>query len=291
MAKKEQAPQVSTPFDAMQRRVTPDIAVFMTEAWDMERYVKAAIDAWDKHALFGIEFGKRMLVIQHFCTKEEYRVVKQKIGISESTLWRYMAIAKSFAQLDPELVKELGNSKLYAMLKAPKAETHNLLENGTFLGVEKEDLAALDLKELHRLIDERLGKLKEDLADERSKAEILHKEKVERDRRIDELTAQVQKLKTGQSAGDPLPSWWPAFSSFMAAGQELARSVAADPPNLRDETTAARCAFLMKSLNATLARINEHLGRFPISLVEFNDATEERLAKLDQDARYDWNKL
>jgi len=123
--------------------------------------VVCEIKAYLQQTVVGIiEAGKRLIAMKE---AEKYGdwmgILEEKIGMSQPTAWRFMAIAKKFQFI--HAVNKLnvtftdGIGKLYALLSVPDEELAEFDETGLFRGATVEAIDKMSVNQFRKLIAEK----------------------------------------------------------------------------------------------------------------------------------------
>ena len=129
-------------------------------SYERDRVV-CEIKAYLQQTVIGIiEAGKRLIAMKE---AEEYGswmgILEEKIGMSQPTAWRFMAIAKKFQFI--HAVNKLnvtftdGIGKLYALLSVPDEELAEFDETGLFRGVTVDAIDKMSVNQFRKLIAEK----------------------------------------------------------------------------------------------------------------------------------------
>ncbi len=130
-------------------------------SYDRERVI-GEIGAYLEQTVIGIiEAGKRLIAMKELEKRGEWiKIVEERIGISQPTAWRLMAIARKLAnhsRVNDLRVLDLkhGVGKLYALLNVPDEELAEFDETGLFRGVTVEEINKMSVREFRKLIAEK----------------------------------------------------------------------------------------------------------------------------------------
>jgi hypothetical protein len=107
-----------------------------------------------------IEAGKRLIAIKKIEKHGDWEnLIHEKLGLSQPTVWRFMAIARKFENLHG--VKDLhasftnGVGKLYALLSVPDEELAEFDETGLFRGATAEAIDKMSVSSFRKLVAEK----------------------------------------------------------------------------------------------------------------------------------------
>lgn len=129
-------------------------------SYERERVIGKA-QAHLQQAVTGIiEAGKCFLAMKEAEKHGDWQeILEKRIGISQPTGWRFMAIARKFKNI--HAVNELkatfteGIGKLYALLNVPDEELAEFDETGMFRGATVEDINKMSVSQFRKLVMEK----------------------------------------------------------------------------------------------------------------------------------------
>lgn len=278
---------------ADQRERYAKLAVFTDgKPWNANRFKKDAIDHFTKHALHGVQGGKILLVLKEMLPHGEFeKFLREELTIDPRTARNYMALALRFSGFDPELIEEIGLTKLYSMLKAPAQEIKQLESGGEFLNLEKDELIAIPAKELAARIKDANAKLRFDLDKEKVKSEELFLKSQELQKDKDRLQKELLEAKAGAPPEIPLPEFYHEVNNAAGALMALAIKLAAHAPDHADEHMATFCAQALARLEHEFNHCRKYLFNGVVDPVQLAEAGREKVAQLKNDSRFDFSKL
>jgi len=178
---------------------------------DMERYAKTKIIEGDhpyerrvyisevkfllrRTAEDIIEIGKRLIVIREHEGYEEFlKIIVNEIGLSRTSAYRFMYVAKKVEKFPKIVSSQFGTSHIYALIEANEEDLQELQDKGVFAGRSADELANMSYKELKALV-KRLQKDAE---------KVIGKQIGKLEEKIDNLSHENKRLRARLSEGTP----------------------------------------------------------------------------------------
>ena len=260
-------------------------------AWNKGRYIEYAKTKLQEHVVSGVAAGKALIVLKEMLPHGEFTESLQEIGIHDRTARNYMKVASVFAGMDPETVAQLGMTKLYAVIKAPAEEIEKLLNDGSMLGKEKDELVQMSAREIEQLVKDATEKIKLNLEETRIKTDQLSEElgQIKKEKR--HLEKQLSDAKAGAPPEDKLPEYWNEYTAVLAALTAFSAKLAQCPNDFDDEKTAARCEVMRQRIEHEWAHCRKFIVNLPIDPVEHLNATQENIHRIKKSGKFDFSKL
>lgn len=254
-----------------------------------KRYIQDAKKNLENHVLSGIAAGKKLIILKEMLEHGEFLESLKEIDISPRSANNYMNVAFRFSNLDPTLTIDLGITKLYKMLQAPEAEFQRFEQTGEFLDLSKEEMITLSTRELENHIRQYTEKSKFELQREKDKVNELFEKNQKLEKNQLELQTKLTDALTGKPKLEPIPKWWIQYERVVGEIMALATELAGNPPTPEQEP---QCEIVINRLNHELAYVWKHLRPANVvDPVEFEDVRREKMAKLENDPRFDWSKF
>lgn len=120
--------------------------------YNREYFIKIAQDSAAQAIHKIIEMAKAYYVLRTMETEESFtEICEIRMGVSKSTGYNWAKVGEAFGEYSIKQIKELGTtevSKLQIFATAPAEEIYHLLTDGTFYGVEKDEVIKLSRREL-----------------------------------------------------------------------------------------------------------------------------------------------
>jgi len=276
---------------AMQDKYSQLAAFTDGRVWDVKRYINIARESLQLHVVAGIQAGKALIVLKEMCDHGKFTEALQEIGITQQQSSKLMRVAFRFSGFDKETAEALGITKLYAMIQAPVEETEKLLTDGTFLGLEKDDLIKLSTRELNARIKEAVSKAKLDYEQERLKSDKLHEEKLALQEDKRKLQEELVKAKAGAPPKEELPAYWNEYSAVLAALDAFSHKLSEHPNDFSDEKVVRMCDSMFKRIEHSWAHCRKFLCNHEVDPVELQERVQEKISKLRKDNRFDLSKI
>lgn len=131
------------------------------DIYERERVVGEAIMLRNQTVQSMIGLGRRLLAIKEAEKHGEWlQIFDARIGLSQPTAWRFMAIARKFSNYSR--VKDFtvldikhGVGKFYALLNVPDDELAEFDETGLFRGATTEDINKMSVSQFRKLVAEK----------------------------------------------------------------------------------------------------------------------------------------
>lgn len=260
-------------------------------SWNEKYFFDLALRSKEQMASGLINYGKALFVLKEMSDHGRFLELLGMLNQEPRSANNYMRVALKFSGFDPELIEDLGVSKLYAMLKAPAEELQRLEQEQKFVGMEQEELLAISARDLQARIRESNDKLKFDLQTERDAKNVLFEEKRQLEKDNKHLHEALVEAKTGAKPADQVPEWWGEFNQTLGALEAFSIALAGAAPDLQDEKISKQCRMIIQRIDGELAHVYKYLGNFPVDPVEHRRASREKIAALENDSRFDFDKL
>lgn len=277
--------------DALREKYLKLSAFTDGKVWDKNRYIEFARLKLQEHVVSGVAAGKAIIVLKEMLPHGEFTESLNEIGIHERTARNYMKVASVFAGMDPETVAALGMTKLYAVIKAPAEEIEKLLNDGSMLGKEKDELVQMSAREIEQLVKDATEKIKLSLEETRIKTDQLSEElgSLKKDKR--RLEKELADAKAGAPPEDKLPEYWNEYTAVLAALTAFSAKLSQHPNDFEDAQTAARCEVMRERIEHEWSHCRKFISNGAVDPAEFQQRRQEKIHDLKKSGKFDFSKL